>query len=328
MSEIIKNIGCCIFAGILIAACGNKHSVKDADYANFAEIAVESMKMTDEDAIDFAEKEISRHRAEFDAMATVTGLERSGNVTKQWLESPAIRYFGHDVDSVFTDHNKVAEQISGIMNRMSDNGLKIPVGTYATVIWSRPQSIIFADSVMLIALNHYLGSEHPSYSSLPVYRRHLKTPEMLPYDVAEALVATAYPFEERDSTAVINRLVYEGALIMAKMQSVKGATLENALGYTCDELKWLENNERELWHKMLLSHMIFDRSESLTDRLVSPAPFTGVLSSDVPGRAGRYIGYKIIETYIKSHSGVKITDLLSPEFYGKQNPLTDAGYNP
>ena len=74
--------------------------------------------------------------------------------------------------------------------------------------------------------------------------------------------------------------------------------------------------------------MIFDRSESLTDRLVSQAPFTGVLSSDVPGRAGRYIGYKIIETYIKSHSGVKITDLLSPEFYGKQNPLTDAGYNP
>ena len=74
--------------------------------------------------------------------------------------------------------------------------------------------------------------------------------------------------------------------------------------------------------------MVFDKSEATVERLLYPAPFTNVLSGETPGRAGRYIGYKIVRSYVDGHRDTKLSDLLSPAFYGKVNPLTYIHYNP
>ena len=68
-----------------------------------------------------------------------------------------------------------------------------PPEIYSAVI-TYNQSIILADTVMLLGLNHYLGCDYEGYKHLDGYRRATKTAAArLPYDIAESIIATAYP---------------------------------------------------------------------------------------------------------------------------------------
>lgn len=312
----------------VIAGCSQRNEILvDDKYADFAHIASVSIKSRYD--LNFAESAVSKHRPQFDAMLGIMNIsEDTSQSVALWLDSPVVAAFVEDVDSILPSGDEISEDIAFIINQAAKEGINLPANSYATAIWGKAQSILFVDSVMFIGLNHYLGSQHPAYAGLPEYRRSVKTSEMLPYDIAEALVATAYPFEYNDSSTVINRLIYEGALIASKMTLVKDASLSDALGYNREQLQWLIDNEGELWRKLVGSKMIFDRSSTVSDRLVLPSPTTNVLSPDCPGRAGRYIGYRILESYMKSHRDASLTQLLSREFYGRINPLVDTNYNP
>ena len=109
---------------------------------------------------------------------------------------------------------------------------------------------------------------------------------------------------------------------------VKNASLADALGYTEEQLQWLENNEKEIWNKMLGAKMVFDVSETLVEKFVSPAPFTSPLTPESPGRAGRFIGYELVKAYLKDNPKASLTDLLNPDFYNQANPLAVISYHP
>lgn len=151
---------------------------------------------------------------------------------------------------------------------------------------------------------------------------------MLPYDMAEAMVATSYPFHDVDNPAVINRIVYEGIITEAKMRLVKDARPELALGYSQEEYKMLEKQETEIWRKLVGAKIIFDHSETVADRLLLPAPSSQIIGVDCPGRVGRFIGYKIVRSYLKQHPETSLRELLKGDLYRMSNPLTDAYYNP
>ncbi len=313
---------------LVVSSCSrDKRALDDNRFADFARIAVECIRNGGD--VNMAEAEILNYRQPFEAMLGIMNIDPAADdAVALWLASPTVTVFANDVDSILPPGNEISNEIAFISDQAAKEGIRLPVNLFATAIWGRPQSILFADSVMFIGLNHYLGSQHPAYAGLPEYRRASKTVEMMPYDIAEALVATAYPFDYNDSTAVVNRMIYDGALTAAKMALVKDAKLSEALGYDDEQLHWLMNNEAELWRKMVGSKMIFDRSSTVADRLLLPAPTTTLLSHDAPGRAGRFIGYRIVESYLKSHRDATISQLLSPEFYGQSNPLVDANYSP
>lgn len=317
-------IGGIIFCGLLSGCSNDKPRLEEGAFIDFAHIATESLKNGGD--LTSANMAANEHKDDFDAMFAIMGIDNHS--VDEWLNAPAVQVFANDIDTIFPSNEIILDELAYIVSRAKKENLNLPVKSFATAIWGKPQSIIFADSTMFVALNHYLGSEHPSYSGLPEYRRASKTQEMLPYDIAEALVATAYPFEHSDSSAVINRIVYEGAVTAAKMALVKNAKLSEALGYTDEQLQWLEENESELWRKMVGSKIIFDLSETVANRLISPSPTTTILSPECPGRAGRYIGYKIVESYTKSHPNISLRQLLSPTFYAAHNPLTESNYHP
>jgi len=243
--------------------------------------------------------------------------------------SPASTVFIPLVDSVFPDISPLRQTLRDILGRAADIGLSIPKRRYATVVYGRPQSILFVDSTMLIALNHYLGEEFPGYSHLPAYIRATKNASMLTADIAEALVATAYPYSAPAGTPAIARLIYEGALAHTKMALTgTAAAPETALGYDISQYQWLEQNETSLWRTLVEKQLLYDTSEGTTDRLVAPSPATSILGPGTPGRAGRFIGWKIVESYLRRNPATPADSLLSPAFYTSPSVLRQSGYNP
>lgn len=315
-----------ILSFVLISCEGNKPVYPPANVAPLAETAIKASRMPLDEAADFVESNLKGYENEYEAMLKVTGLIDADNPAKEWIASAPITVFAPAVATSGIRTEDIASQLGSILGNAKALGLDINQKGYATAIWGKPQSIIFCDSIMLIGLNHYLGENYEGYSSFEAYRRAVKKPEMIPYDIAEALVATKYPYEAPDNQKVINRLVYEGILTEAKMRLVPDANLADALGYDEQQLQWLEEHEGQIWEKLVSTKTIFDSSETTADRLVLPTPSCPIISAETPGRAGRFIGYKIVESYLKANKDASLSDLLKGDFYKSSNPLISAEY--
>ncbi|MDE6270129.1 MAG: hypothetical protein K2M12_04650 [Muribaculaceae bacterium] len=258
-------------------------------------------------------------------MAVLGQPELSDSAIAAWAASAQVRVFTPDVDSVFPTLEPVERSLGGVLARAAAEDIDFPHRSYAAVVWGRPQSIVFADSVMLIALNHYLGADYPGYASLPAYARSVKTPTHLAQDIAEALTATAYPRVAEADATVLSRLLYEGALAEARVR-LCGISDAEALDYDAETYDELLAHEAEIWQLLVGRGLLYSTLPSDADRLVAPAPATAVLASNLPGRVGRFLGLRIVRSYLKRNPETPLATLLSPGFYNSPDALRESGY--
>lgn len=261
--------------------------------------------------------------AQINALLRVVG----DSTLMQWSRSRVVSVFSPDIQRVFPTVEPLEHYLGYALARASENGLLFPSRKYAAVACGRPESVLFVDSVMLIALNHFLGADYPGYAGMPDYLKQLKTSEQLPYALAEALTGISYPFASRNGTTLLNRMLYEGALMRAKMLLVQNADPAAALGYTHGTYSELLKQESEIWESLVRSQLLYDTSATTIERVCSPAPFVRVGTSEWPGRVGRFIGWRIVEAYArKNPEAATLPYLLSDDFYNSDSILLLSGY--
>ncbi|MDE6091026.1 MAG: hypothetical protein K2G41_10020 [Duncaniella sp.] len=266
-------------------------------------------------------------RNEAETLFAVSGYgELNDSSLAAYRSNPAIRFHEHAVDSVWGN----TDRLSRGLGKMKENFSRLFPGRNfpeaVTIISPFNQSVFTADSMLYIGLNHYLGEDYQPYAYFPDYIRVRKTPQRLLPDVAETLLRRDFPYAPREEyPTVLSRLLYEGALIEAEMQ-LAGVSEQQALGYDDTQMKWLTDHERQLWETMVGRKYLFSTDEQLAASLTGLAPFTSVIGQDVPGAAGRFIGHRIINSYLDNRA-VSIADMLSPDFYESQEVLGDSKYN-
>ncbi len=312
-------------AGFLIACTPDKKSEPrhvtrlDRDLAGFSHLPAERQT-----AIADSLAPIIR------AMFTVMGRQYDGSPRslQEWAESDIVKWFQPPVDSIYPDITEIERDLGHILSRARVDSLEIPDLEYATVVWGIGRPMVRMDSILLIALNHYLGADFEGYSNWEAYRRAQKTPDQLPYDLAAVIVATQYPFDSAGKTpTLLDWMLYEGALAEARMRLVPDATAACALGFTQEQYEFLENNSGQMWQEMAARRMLYDTDPTLIDRMIASAPASPLLGGKAPGRTGRYIGYAIVRAYLRKHPDTSLRQLLNPSFYTSQKTLIESGYS-
>lgn len=246
-----------------------------------------------------------------------------------WSASMPVEMFSPMTDTAFTDINKQEHLLGATLANAKEQGLKLPHRRYVAVVWGRPESIVFNDSIALIALNHYLGENSPAYEHWPLYKRMLKRQDMLIYDIAEAEIATAYPFAPAENeNTVLSHILYEGALAYAKMQLIPDASVANAIGLSEEQLTDTENNIEYMWGKLAAEQMLYSSDNDLIERLFAQLPYSTPISPKAPGRCVRMLGYQIVQSFVRNNKGTTLEKLLSPKFYSSRQSLVDAKYTP
>lgn len=260
-------------------------------------------------------------------MQVVTGADSiTDGILMGWSNSMPVEIFTPAVDSIYAGIEDIESALGAILSNATAEGLRIPEYDYAAVVWGRPQSIVRNGNVVMIALNHYLGADYPGYSHWAAYRRTVKIPEMIPYDLAESLVAMQYPFSPEGDATALCRMLYEGALTEAKMRLVRNADIRHSLGYDVSQMEWLEEYETRIWNELAAKKIIYDTDPSVAGLLVSPSPSTPLVNGNCPGRVGRYVGYRIVRAYLDRYPDTSLEDLLSPLFYDSAKTLLESEY--
>ncbi|MBD5193413.1 MAG: hypothetical protein HDS91_02690 [Bacteroidales bacterium] len=267
----------------------------------------------------------------------IDALSRINAFSSELIEGEGLMALRYRSALMFTP--AVRERISGLATQESSLGeirdrlaselpdVPFPSRIYA-VEWPYNQSLALVnDSVMLIALNHYLGEDFEGYAGFEHYRRRLKTLDRLPYDVAEALIRSAYPYSDSAST-VTSRLFYEGAVAKAVEAIVPGSHDSDVLGYDDEQMEWARSNERHVWESLVGQQLLFSSSDMDMTRLFDPSPATSIIHPEAPGRLGRFIGLRMIRSLLDHESSLTLHQLLTPRFYASPEALQAAEYHP
>ena len=241
--------------------------------------------------------------------------------------------FAHK-ESVTAHVDKVAETFSGGLGKEENLlgrafavlGKELPDFTAPevySVISPYSQSVIVADTIIFVGLNHYLGADYEPYRYFPDYLAALKTRKRMPVDVVEALVRTKYHREWPHETTTLDRMIYYGAVTETVMRAL-GLNEQEAIGLTDTDMKWFKENDMPFWTELLERRLLYSTDLSVARSLLEPAPYTTIIGSGVPARVGRLTAHRLVKSYLKAHPEVTVADMLAGKVAGDADFLTDA----
>ena len=232
-----------------------------------------------------------------------------------------------EVDKSFGNLDEVANHTKMFFQHLKyyDKTFKVPrVITLSNYVDYRNKTIV-TDTIVLIALDNYLGENHEFYSDIPKYLTQSMKPSQIISDLATDY-ASKYIFQSQRKT-LLDEMIFFGKELYFKDKMIPFKTDAEKIGYTQDQLDWAVSNESYIWRYFIEKELLYSTDSSLPSRFVSPAPFTKFyleLDSESPGRLGQYIGWQIVKSYMENNT-VEFMDMLQMD---ANDIFNDAKFKP
>lgn len=260
---------------------------------------------------------------------SVLSLESGRNISvDEYKNSRAVAVFEPDVQKYLPALDSVETILYQVGEKCAMRGIHLAGTKYVGVINPFFQPIITVDSIVYIGLNHYLGENYEGYKSFPEYVRLQKDISRMPYDVISSSLSYRYPFKTEGKALAINKMLYEGALLYVLSEVFEDTSVYDILGYDSEQTNWVEENEGRIWNEIVLNEFLFSSDDLVINKLCEPSPAGLIINENCPAMPGRYIGYKIVKSYLNNNVDVEMRDLLQPQFYTDENALLKSKYSP
>ncbi|UUF16337.1 MULTISPECIES: gliding motility lipoprotein GldB [Flavobacterium] len=233
------------------------------------------------------------------------------NVWLQKMKEPIWREVYEEVQKKYSNFEPVREEFNELFKHVKYYFPKTKTPKVVTVIGEMDYNAkaIYADSLVVVALELYLGKDHKFYE-FPAYLKYNFEEKQIMPDVVSSFTyrnIPAYPDKN-----LVSQMIFEGKQLYAKDLLLPNYTDAEKMGYTAEQIKWCEENESYMWRYFLESEMLYSLDPKLTTRFIAPAPFSKFyleIDNDSPGRVGAWIGWQIVRSYMKNNN-VSLSELL------------------
>jgi len=216
---------------------------------------------------------------------------------------------------LYNSLNNLENELTGLFNHVKYYYPTFKVPKVITMLSNidYDNRVIYADSLLLISLDAYLGKNHRFYSDYPNYIKQTNTKNHISVDVANALIDTQLPTKMQ--RRFVDKIISEGKkayLIDRYLPNVFDAI---KMGYTPEKLNWAITNEEQVWMYFIENNLLFDTNTKLSQRFIDNAPFSKFYTAEdksTPGRIGVWLGWQIVASYMQ-HNDVSLQELLKKD---------------
>ena len=157
---------------------------------------------------------------------------------------------------------------------------------------------IYANDKLIIALEFYIGKNHPFYDEFPAYlRQNFEVRQMLP-DVVAAFAEQIVP-PPTDKT-LLSQMMYHGKQLYLKTLLLPNYTDFERIGYSAEQEQWCIDNESYMWQYFIEKKLLFSADSRLENQFINVAPFSKFyleIDNESPGRVGQWLGWQIVQSY-------------------------------
>jgi hypothetical protein len=168
------------------------------------------------------------------------------------------------------------------------------------------QSIVTSTGLIGISLDKYLGADCTYYPQLglPNYKIRNMYPGKITSDVAYAWAMTEFPLPE-NSNNLLAQMIYEGKLIYFTQAMLPDLPDSVIIGYSQKQLDFCRQNEAKMWTYLAEQKLLFSTDRMTIKRFIGDGPYTNPFTPESPGRAGVWIGWQIVRSYMKANKACR-----------------------
>ncbi|WP_163398257.1 gliding motility lipoprotein GldB [Flavobacterium fluviatile] len=238
----------------------------------------------------------------------------AGNDDSVWLQKmqePIWREVYTEVQKKYSNFEPVRQEFNTLFQHLKYYFPKIKTPKVITVIGEMDYNAkaIYADSLVIVALELYLGKDHKFYQFPNYLKQNFEEKQIMPDVVSSFAYRNIPPYEDKN---LVSQMIFEGKQLYAKDLLLPEYTDAEKIGYTAEQIKWCEENEAYMWRYFMEKEMLYSADPKLTTRFIAPAPFSKFyleIDNESPGRVGAWIGWQIVRSYMKNNS-VTLPELL------------------
>nr|WP_319401567.1 gliding motility protein GldB [uncultured Carboxylicivirga sp.] len=165
-----------------------------------------------------------------------------------------------------------------------------------------------------VSVEKYLGEDCEFYNWLnePQYMRKRMVREKIVPDVMKAMLMTSFSGDMKN-TDVISSMVEQGRLLYVLHHMVPKIKETLLFDMSKEELKWCEQNEVAIWATMVERKDLYNTDRMVIQKYTGDSPFTYYFGQESPGRAAVYLGYQIIDAFMKNNPELALSNLMKEE---------------
>jgi gliding motility-associated lipoprotein GldB len=243
----------------------------------------------------------------------------AGNEDTVWtnkINNPLLQELHAEVDKKFPDTKKLGEDMFSLMQHIRYYYPQAPTPKVITLISEMDYAnrAIYADTLVLLSLDLYLGKNHRYYVDFPAYQRQEFEPSQIMPDLVSAF-SYGRIAPPRDRT-LLSLMIYYGKELYLKDLLLPEVPDYNKIGYTKEQLDWVFANESEMWRYFVENKVFYSTDAKLPGRFINPAPFSKFylgFDTESPGRTGQWLGWQIVRAYMQNNKAVTLPQLMGAD---------------
>ncbi|WP_432412884.1 gliding motility lipoprotein GldB [Rasiella sp. SM2506] len=217
-----------------------------------------------------------------------------------------------EINKVFPDNEKIEAQLVPLFRHLKYYfpEFKEPTVVGVTSDVDYQHKVIVADTLLVLALDTYLGSEHEFYENIKKYISiNLKSSQIGP-DVVKAYAQQLVSGPKQRT--LLAQMVYFGKQLYLKDVLLPAISDAEKMGYTDAEMQWANDNEEDMWRYFIEKELLYNTDPKLAPRFILDAPFSKFyleIDNESPGRIGQYLGWQMVRAFMENND-VTVPQLL------------------
>ena len=188
------------------------------------------------------------------------------------------------------------------------------------------QSLIVDEEFISLSIDNYLGADYQLYKEIGIYK--YQRPNMRREKVAPDYITAWLSSEFSNSLAdnLLSDMIRYGKILYTVSVLLPKTPERVIMGYSEEQWEWVKKNEANMWNALIASKDLYTTSMMIKNQYIGDGPFTKPFTQESPGRAGTYIGWRIVENYMKHNPQISIQQLLQQP--DAQMILNNSNYRP
>jgi hypothetical protein len=294
-------------------------ALQQAASDNFSPSALQQLKIVYPDLFPLYVNSIMRFGSPADSMSRATLKQFFADENIQGLFEDVLQKYPEG--SLEVEEEQLREGLKRLKFYFPDRVLP----SLNTMIAAFSYSTVCADSLLVIGLENYMGSDYKIYpqTGLPKYKFEHFSREFMVADALKAWLLTE--FTQESGLTLLDQMVYHGKIIYLLSRLLPELDEHLWFGYLENEYEWCLENEEEIWFHFVDMELLYNRENHHIRKYMGDAPFIAGFPKGSPGRVGQFIGYRIVQSLMKD-SEMTIPELMQLND-GKQ-VLLKSNYKP
>jgi gliding motility-associated lipoprotein GldB len=227
------------------------------------------------------------------------------------MQEPIWREVYTEVQKKYASTEKVQNEVEDLVKHIKYYFPKTKNPKIITLISDMDPSnkAIYADSLVIISLELYLGKEHRFYQFPKYLKQNFEERQMMPDLVNSFSTRKIAPSMDKN---LLSQMVYFGKQLYLKDVLLPEYNDAEKMGYTPEQIIWCQENESYIWRYFIEREMLYSDEQKLTSRFIDPAPFSKFyleIDNESPGQVGAWIGWQIVRSYMENNE-VNVMELM------------------